>query len=138
MSLRKTSLLGMSHGKAANMLRRNMMFSLVRRLDENFCFRCGAMIDDAGDMSIEHKDSWERAEEPLAAFLDLENVAFSHRSCNYAAAHRPTKKYENAIIREREAAKRHRLTDGWKQTVARRREKRRLARVAQDAGVVQW
>lgn len=115
----------MSHGKAAHILRREMMFSLLCRLDENFCCRCGALIESSAEMSIEHMVPWESAPLPIEAFLDLDNVGFSHRSCNYAAAHRPNKKYESEAIRKIERGKRYRAGESWKRSVIKRREKRR-------------
>lgn len=102
MSAKKSALLGMPIGTASARLLRAILFRLVSRLGENVCHRCGETISAVAELSIEHKDSWQYAADPVAAFFDLDNVSFSHKSCNYAAAHRPHKRFASA--QEREAA----------------------------------
>ena len=86
-------LLGMSWGAACNRLRKKVLFSLIVRLKENTCYRCGNEILSVDDLSIEHKDAWRQAENPVESFFDLDNIDFSHLSCNSAAASKPHKKY---------------------------------------------
>lgn len=82
----KDKLLGMSHGTASNRLRKLIMWTLVCKTDQNVCFRCGQRIEDVDDLSIEHKEPWQGAADPKAAFFDLKNIAFSHLRCNSGAA----------------------------------------------------
>ena len=72
--------LGMSHGAAASRLRKNILFRLLKRLGENYCFKCSELIEEVDDLSIEHKKPWEGRSAEL--FWDLENIAFSHSGCN--------------------------------------------------------
>lgn len=72
--------LGMSHGAAANRLRKNIMFSLLSRLGDNICHVCKLSIDSSEDLSVEHKSPWENRDESL--FWDIDNIAFSHKKCN--------------------------------------------------------
>lgn len=74
--------LGMSHGAAAGQLRKRILFSLLSRLKENVCFKCGKEISTVDELSIEHKKPWENVSADL--FWDLENIAFSHLRCNTA------------------------------------------------------
>jgi len=67
----KTELLGMPYGTASNRLRKNLMFSLVVRLNLNVCHHCGTMIDDVTELSIEHKVPWQKSDDPIATFFDL-------------------------------------------------------------------
>ncbi len=87
----KSEALGMSHGTAANRLRKNILFDLICRLGLNFCHQCGTEIESAPNLSIEHKTPWLRADKPIDAFFDLDNIAFSHLSCNAGAATRVNK-----------------------------------------------
>jgi len=82
----KSKALGMSHGTAANRLRKMILFSLVCHLRLDSCYRCGGKIEDIKDLSIEHKEPWQQADDPVTSFFDLENIAFSHMDCNRAAA----------------------------------------------------
>ena len=79
---KKDELLGTSFGAACNKLRKAIMFSMAKRLGDTTCFRCGLNIDTVDDLSVEHKMSWQSSSDPVAAFFDLENVAFSHLKCN--------------------------------------------------------
>lgn len=79
-SVRIASQLGMSHGAAAGKLRKKILFSLLVRLNENICFKCGKSIDTDDELSIEHKEPWEGRS--IELFWDLQNIAFSHCGCN--------------------------------------------------------
>ena len=76
---------GVPVGTAANRLRKQVMFHLLKRLGENICYRCGKIIVSADDLSIDHKDSWIDNHD---SFWDLDNIAFSHFLCNSLAADR--------------------------------------------------
>jgi hypothetical protein len=84
---RKKELLGMPHGTAANRLRKMILFHILKRHNENTCFRCGKTIDDIGELSIEHKASWQLGGGHL--FWDMENIAFSHLKCNRPSINLP-------------------------------------------------
>jgi hypothetical protein len=75
----KDKQLGMSLGKAANKLRRKVMFHLLKKLDDVKCFRCGEVMTEE-DFSIDHKEDWLGASTDL--FWDTTNIAFSHKRCN--------------------------------------------------------
>ena len=76
----------MNPGTAANRLRKNLMFAMSKQLGVNWCYQCGAEIENPQDMPIEHKQPWMGADNPHDAFFDLSNIAFSHPNCNYAAS----------------------------------------------------
>lgn len=71
---------------ASQRLKKNIMFSFVVKLGLDNCYRCGKKIDNALDLSIEHKIEWARNSVEL--FWNLDNIAFSHRKCNLSRAHR--------------------------------------------------
>jgi hypothetical protein len=52
------------------------------------CYRCNLKIIDISTLSIEHKVSWRKADDPIYAFYDLNNIAFSHLRCNILAVDR--------------------------------------------------
>ena len=79
---RKNDLLGMSHGSAVHQLRKRIMFAMIQRLDEDTCYRCGFKITNIKELSVEHKQPWQSAPNPIDAFFDLNNIAFSHLTCN--------------------------------------------------------
>lgn len=77
---RKDATLGMPHGTANGRLKKNILFHLLKKHGENYCFKCTELIEVVNDLSIEHKKPWEGVSATL--FWDLENVSFSHLRCN--------------------------------------------------------
>lgn len=71
---RKDATLGMPHGTANSRLRKNVLFSLLQKLGEDICFKCGRKIEKVEELSIEHKLPWEGRSADL--FWDLSNIAF--------------------------------------------------------------
>lgn len=92
----------MPFGTANNKLRKALLFDYAKRCDEDICFRCGLQIEVIEDFSIEHKNAWSKAENPVEAFFDLNNIAFSHLSCNTGAANSERRVYETPAEKSRE------------------------------------
>lgn len=96
MAKRNRVVSGIPVGTAANRLRKQVMFSLLQRLGENTCYRCGQSIDHVEDLSMDHKNPWIDDHD---AFWDLNNIAFSHFLCNSLASDR--RRPENKSGQER-------------------------------------
>lgn len=77
---KKNATLGMSHSTATNRLRKMVLFRQLNKCGDNICIRCGLVIETVNELSIEHIKPWEGRSSDL--FWDLDNVAFSHVSCN--------------------------------------------------------
>jgi hypothetical protein len=84
---KKTELLGMPFGTAGGRLRKMVMFHLLKKHQENICFKCGKVIEEVAELSIEHKESWQLGGPHL--YWDLDNIAFSHLKCNRRSVSRP-------------------------------------------------
>ena len=82
----KTKQLGIDPGTASNRLKKNLLFEFAKRLDMHWCYQCAAEIKDSDNFSIEHKTPWLHSEDPKGLFFNIDNIAFSHKSCNYSAA----------------------------------------------------
>jgi hypothetical protein len=104
----KSAQLGMSVSTARARLVKMLLFRELQRSGNDKCYRCGKVIDDIDHLSIEHKEPWLHASPTL--FWDLDNVEFSHMTCNSSAARRAPWKYttrdearqaENKQARER-------------------------------------
>lgn len=80
---KKRDQLGMSPGKARNILVNNLVFSMACQLGSSICYKCEDPIEDVSSMSLEHKQDWLDNSPEL--FFDLNNIAFSHRKCNKPA-----------------------------------------------------
>lgn len=87
----------MPQGTAANKLRKSILFSLLKISNLNICFQCNEEIKDISELSIEHKIPWLDSENPKELFFDLNNIAFSHLSCNCASA-RQTKELKHPSL----------------------------------------
>ena len=83
---KKKNQLGMHPSTASNRLKKSVLFSFAKKLDLNWCYQCGAEIEDIHKFTLEHKKPWLDSDEPEELFFDLDNIAFSHASCNYAAS----------------------------------------------------
>ena len=89
---KKAEQLGMPIGTASNRLRKSIIFNLLKEAGKNFCHQCGGEIESVEELSIEHKTPWLDSENPVELFFDLDNIAFSHLSCNSGAARQTKEK----------------------------------------------
>lgn len=89
--MNKKDLLGLDPGTASNRLVKNLLFDYVVKAGY-VCFRCGLPLT-RDTFSIEHKEPWMIATNPLDAFFDLDNIAYSHKLCNSLAARRKLPKH---------------------------------------------
>lgn len=115
---KKTQQLGMNPATASGRLVKDLLFKFVTEAGHR-CFRCGeALTRDT--FSIEHKESWLDSGDPVGRFFDLENIAFSHKVCNYGAARQgvaPANK-TYASVRDRDLAKQARKVSRRRSLVA--------------------
>lgn len=87
----KSEQLGIPFGTACHRLRKLVLFSLLKKHNENICFKCGKIIDNVDDLSMEHKKAWLNVSVDL--FWDLDNITYSHSKCNHSTnTHNPNKK----------------------------------------------
>jgi len=84
----KTELLGIPWGTANNRMKKMLIWHLVKQLELDQCYRCENEIETIEELSIEHKEAWQQADDPSAVFFDMENITFSHLFCNSGAARR--------------------------------------------------
>lgn len=79
--------LGMNHSTASNRLVKDLLWKLIWETNQEGCHRCGkGMTRDT--FSIEHKEAWLYSNDPVKLFFDLDNISFSHRSCNSGTGRR--------------------------------------------------
>ena len=77
---KKAEQLGMNPSTASHRLVKDILYKLIQEKGE-LCYRCNnPMTRDT--FSIEHKIAWLDSEDALNLFFDLDNIAFSHLSCN--------------------------------------------------------
>lgn len=79
---KKQKQLGMPWGTAMGRLRKNILFNLLQRHQEDMCYRCNKKIENIEELSIEHKKPW--LDNSVDLFWDLDNISFSHLKCNIA------------------------------------------------------
>ena len=56
---------------------------MAQKLKMDTCYRCKQRIISVEELSIDHKQQWMESNEPRKYFYDLNNIAFSHSTCNY-------------------------------------------------------
>ena len=83
--MKKHNQLGMNPSTASNRLVKDLLWDLVVKTGQDSCYCCGEKMERS-NFSIEHKEPWLDSEDPLGKYFDLGNIAFSHKSCNYAEA----------------------------------------------------
>jgi len=92
-NLKKNTQLGMTHGKASAILRKAILFKFLKETNKNICYRCNKKITKIETLSIDHKKHWLDSKDPIKTFFNLNNIAFSHISCNCKAS-----RHKNKII----------------------------------------
>lgn len=90
---KKDALLGEPHGTAANRLRKMLLFKYVVLAGHGNCHRCGRPIESVEKLSVEHKTAWQSAPDPRSVFFDIDDIAFSHLTCNVVAGVSWNKRY---------------------------------------------
>lgn len=94
MSNKKTEQLGMNPSTAANRLVKDLLWNFVETTGQTACCKCGEPMSRE-TFSIEHVTPWLDSEDPVGLYFDLNNISYSHRSCNVADGRKPTKKYNS-------------------------------------------
>lgn len=89
----------MNPGTASHRLVKDILFAFIKK-DEINCFQCGEKLT-RDTFSIEHKVPWLDSDDPVGNYFDLNNISFSHKSCNYAAGRKPNKIHKDAKERSR-------------------------------------
>ena len=75
--------LGMNPSTASGRLVKDLLWHYV--VHNRMCYRCKNLMARE-NFSIEHKTPWLDSDDPLGLYFDLDNVTFSHQSCNSAAS----------------------------------------------------
>ena len=116
----KKAQLGMDPGTASYRLVKDLLWNYIVKNEENLCYHCNQELERS-NFSIEHKVPWLHSEDPLGLFFDLDNISYSHQSCNSSAGRRFHKIYESE--EERQKAKSRRRY--WSKPVEVRKQRRR-------------
>ena len=81
-SNKKKERLGMAPRTASARLRKELLWKYVCLAGDNICYRCEEPIEEIDDLTVDHKTAWLNSNNPPKFFFALDNVAFSHLSCN--------------------------------------------------------
>lgn len=107
-------------GASSYKLYRTIMMHLAERLGLCLCFRCGKKIEKLREFSVEHKIPWVGHPDAATVFMDVNNIAFSHLSCNSRAQRKPNKVFASELERKRAQFKRYWNKHGTKRNLKRR------------------
>ncbi len=81
MSEKKKIQLGMNPSTASGRLVKDLLWDLIKKTDQYHCCKCGLEMS-RDSFSIKHIIPWLDSDDPVKLFFDLENIYFSHHSCN--------------------------------------------------------
>jgi hypothetical protein len=87
---KKAQQLGMNQGTAAARLLRDILWKLIVQTNNNYCCKCKTEMTRQS-FSIEHVKPWLDSDDPVGLFFDLDNISFSHLSCNLSSARKNKK-----------------------------------------------
>lgn len=73
----------MNPSTASGRLVKDILWSLIVKTEQDTCCKCGEPMKRE-DFSIEHVEPWLDSDDPIGKFFDLNNISFSHLSCNVA------------------------------------------------------
>ena len=82
---KKHDQLGMNPSTASNRLIKDIIFDFVGKNGMNKCHHCGKQMLRE-NFSIEHIVPWLDSVDPAGIFFNINNIAYSHLSCNVDAA----------------------------------------------------
>lgn len=120
---KKEKQLGMKLGTAEHRLRKKIMFCMAEKLGMTVCYRCNKKIESIDEVSIEHKNPWLDSENPIEKFFDIENIAFSHLSCNSSVGRRNRKYTKLEFLEKERKRKKNYMRDKYS-TESRRKKYR--------------
>ena len=81
MSDKKKMQLGMNPSTASGRLVKDILWKLIVQTGQDRCCKCGEPMSRE-TFSIEHVIPWLDSEDPAGLYFDLDNISFSHHSCN--------------------------------------------------------
>lgn len=85
MSDKKKEQLGMNPSTASGRLVKDVLWSLIVKTKQDICCKCNNSMTRE-TFSIEHVKPWLDSDDPVGLYFDLENISFSHLSCNISDA----------------------------------------------------
>lgn len=100
----------MNESTARNRLHKDILWSFIVKTGQDVCCKCGLKMD-RGTFSVEHVTPWLDSSDPISLFFDLDNISFSHLTCNISDARRSNKKYSSK--EEKNLAKAERNKKVW-------------------------
>lgn len=83
MTDKKKQQLGMNPSTASHRLVKDILWKLIVQTNQDTCCKCGEPMSRE-TFSIEHVTPWLDSEDPAGLYFDLNNINFSHLSCNVA------------------------------------------------------
>ena len=74
--------LGMTLGKARNVLYAKMLLHYAKESGNDFCSKCNQPIDLPSEVSLDHIIPWRNSEQATELYFDINNVSLAHKKCN--------------------------------------------------------
>jgi hypothetical protein len=110
---------------AQHYVRRLYLLHLLHLTGKGKCVRCGQLLEDPNDLSLDHIKPWRNQPDAKELFWSIENLGYSHKACNIEASIAPRRKTKEQHLereRTREAARVARLAQEDPEALERERE----------------
>jgi hypothetical protein len=72
--------------QAIGVANRFTLFKLIKLIGKDTCYRCQETFNDYSEYTIDHIVPWVNEPNAKELFFDVDNIAFSHSTCNKAVA----------------------------------------------------
>lgn len=115
--------LGMNITTARSRLVKDLLYRAVVVEGGAVCHHCRKFMEK-DEFTIEHITPWLDSDDPVGLYFELDNVSFSHLSCNSRAARR-VKRFATAQERCNHWNRIHRKKNKAKYSIQRQRKYRR-------------
>lgn len=79
----------MNPSTASGRLVKDILWSFIVKNCQDTCCKCGNQMTRE-TFSIEHVKPWLDSDNPVGLYFDLDNISFSHLTCNIADARKDT------------------------------------------------
>jgi len=89
MNEKKKEQLGMNPSTASGRLVKDILWDLLVKTNQDSCCKCNKPMTRE-TFSIEHLKPWLDSDDPVSLYFDLNNISFSHMSCNFSDIRRTT------------------------------------------------
>lgn len=111
----------MNCSTAQNRLVKDLLYYYAVESQQVSCYHCKKPMTRE-NFSIEHIDPWLDSDDPIGNFFDLQNISFSHLSCNIKASRIP---HKQDLTEDERKDKSNKATKEWWNRLGKKKQQDR-------------